>query len=362
MGDYKSQSTTANPWSITTQRAPEAAQLAGLKGIPEGPISITPALIQQQRAAYLLASNAGPDLTRLFGVAKPYEIGFGDVLSITVWGHPELASLATGGGIDGTGVVAVASGYNVNTDGLIQFPFIGSIKLSGLTEIAARDKLTKDLAKFIKDPEISLRVQAFRSSRVYVEGEVRTPGMQAINDVPLSLPELLGRTGGLTVLADRSSVFVTRDSVTTRINMVDLERQKISPGSILLSNKDSVRVGSREDNKVYVLGEVSKPSALIMRDARMSLSEALGESGGISQISGNPRQVYVLRNGASGIPDIFHLDAGTAVSYALAGNFELMPRDVVFVDPSDLVRFNRVISLLVPSTQGANSAIDLSRK
>jgi polysaccharide export outer membrane protein len=94
----------------------------------------------------------------------------------------------------------------------------------------------------------------------------------------------------------------------------------------------------------------------------MSLSEALGESGGISQISGDPRQVYVLRNGASGIPDIFHLDAGTAVSYALAGSFELMPRDVVFVDPSDLVRFNRVLSLLLPSTQGANSAIDLSRK
>jgi polysaccharide export outer membrane protein len=362
MGDYKSQSTTANPWSITTQRAPEAAQLAGLKGIPEGPISITPALIQQQRAAYLLASNAGPDLTRLFGEAKPYEIGFGDVLSITVWGHPELASLATGGGIDGTGVVAVASGYNVNTDGLIQFPFIGSIKLSGLTEIAARDKLTKDLAKFIKDPEISLRVQAFRSSRVYVEGEVRTPGMQAINDVPLSLPELLGRTGGLTVLADRSSVFVTRDSVTTRINLADLERQKISPGSILLSNKDSVRVGSREDNKVFVLGEVSRPSTLLMRDGRMSLGEALGDAGGISQITGDPRQVYVLRNGAAGTPDIFHLDASTAVTYALANGFELIPRDVVFVDPSDLVRFNRVLSLLLPSTQGATSAIDLSRK
>jgi polysaccharide export outer membrane protein len=231
-----------------------------------------------------------------------------------------------------------------------------------MTEIAARDAISKSLSKYIKSPDISLRVQAFRSGRVYVEGEVRAPGVQAINDVPLSLSELLGRAGGLTALADRSSVFVTRDNTSTRINLVDLEQQKIEINSIFLSDKDTVRIASREDSKVYVLGEVTRPVTLLMRNTRMSLGEALGEAGGVNQLTGDPRNIYVLRSDADAKPYIFHLDASTPTNYLLANGFELLPRDLVFVDPTNLVRFNRVISLFLPSTQGVNSGVDLSRK
>lgn len=366
MGDFKSTSAARNTWPMTTKSqsaADDGVDAASIAvPIPFAPISITPTLIRQQRAEQSQISKADLDHIRSFGKSKPYEIGFGDVLNITVWGHPELVSLATGGGVDGTGVVAVASGYNVNADGLIQYPHIGSIKLSGMTEIAARDAISKSLSKYIKSPDISLRVQAFRSGRVYVEGEVRAPGVQAINDVPLSLSELLGRAGGLTALADRSSVFVTRDNTSTRINLVDLEQQKIEINSIFLSDKDTVRIASREDSKVYVLGEVTRPVTLLMRNTRMSLGEALGEAGGVNQLTGDPRNIYVLRSDADAKPYIFHLDASTPTNYLLANGFELLPRDLVFVDPTNLVRFNRVISLFLPSTQGVNSGVDLSRK
>jgi hypothetical protein len=86
-------------------------------------------------------------------------------------------------------------------------------------------------------------------------------------------------------------------------------------------------------------------------------AEALGDAGGINPTSGDPRQVYVIRNGAAGNPQIFHLDARTAVAYALAEGFELKARDVVFVDPVPLVSWNRVISLILPSA----SAVILTR-
>src|SRR3546814_10554179 len=58
----------------------------------------------------------------------------------------------------------VGNGYNVNPDGTIQFPFIGPIKVAGLTENEARELLTKRLSKYVQDPQITVRVQADRKS------------------------------------------------------------------------------------------------------------------------------------------------------------------------------------------------------
>ena len=326
-------------------------------------IPITPELNRAQNSAR--ATSVDPDLKRLFGVARPYVIGAGDVLNVAVWGHPEMTTPPSGlttNAIDASGVLAVANGYNVSPEGLIQYPYLGSIKLAGLTEIQARDALTLALSKYLKDPQLTLRIQAFRSGRVYVDGEVRSPGLQAINDVPLTLPEALARAGGLLATANRASVFITRDGSTIQVDLAELASHGVNPSSILLGNGDQVRVANREDAKVFVLGEVLRPSALPMRSGRMTLNEALGESGGISQASGDARQVYVLRNGGMGNPEIYHLDAKSAADYALADGFELKARDVVYVDPSALVRFNRVISLLIPTGQFVNSSIDTTKK
>jgi polysaccharide export outer membrane protein len=71
-------------------------------------------------------------------------------------------------------------------------------------------------------------------------------------------------------------------------------------------------------------------------------------------VSGDARQIYVIRR-VGDKPEVYHLDAQSPVAYALAEGFELKSRDVVFVDPSQLVRWNRVISLLVPTAALANS-------
>ena len=77
----------------------------------------------------------------------------------------------------------------------------------------------------------------------------------------------------------------------------------------------------------------------------------------VSTTTGNPQQIYVVRAaGATGMPQIFHLDASAPVAYALAEGFELRARDVVYVDPVPLVRWNRVISLILPSAQVVNMA------
>ncbi len=332
---------------------------------PPGAISaITPALIQQQRANR--DDEVPADVRALFGEAPPYVIGAGDVLNIVVWDHPELAITPAGSisgqGGDTTTQSVVGNGYNVSPKGLIQFPHIGPVKLAGLNEYEARDLITQKLARTIKDPQVTVRIQSYRSGRIYLDGEVRSPGLQALNDIPMTLPEAIGRAGGFTTGADRAAIALSRRGKTTLINLAQLTERGINPNDILLQHGDLVRVQGREEAKVFVLGEVLRANTQTLRNGRLTLNEALADSGGVNPVSGDPRQIYVIRAQTPTQPQIFHLDAKSPVAYALAEGFELKARDVVYVDPVPLVRWNRVISLILPSAQAVNTTRDTVNK
>lgn len=312
--------------------------------------TITPQLIQQEQQ--LARTGTQADLSEIMTPPQPYKIGTGDYLAITVWDHPELVmpvNSMTGTMATLTG--ALPAGYTVSSEGKIQFPYAGDFKVEGLTELQARDLLVQRLSNYIKKPEVTLRVMSFRSKRVYVDGEVKLPGIVQIDDIPLSLPEALNRAGGVTVLGDQSRITVNREGKTYRIDMPRLIADGIDPSRIMLSNGDMLRVGSREESKVFVIGEVTKPITLTLRNGRLSLNEALGEAGGVNPLTADANQVYVIRNANDAQPIIYHLDAHSPVMYALAESFELKAKDVVYVDATSMVRFNRVISLILPTAQ-----------
>jgi len=319
---------------------------------PQGVITpITPALVQAQAQGQ--PRGIPPQVQALFAEPKPYTIGPSDVIGIVVYDHPELlpnAGAVISQQVDPTGITA-APGFIVSADGEVTFPHVGRIKLEGLTEIEAAELLTRRLARVIKDPQVTVRIQSFRSRRAYVEGEVRTPGTQIFTDVPMTLPEAINRAGGITPNGDRSFVTLTRNNQTTVINLMQLQELGASANRILLQNGDMVTVRHRDENKVYVMGEIAKPSALPMHNGRLSLNQALGEAGGPNLATANTGQVYVIRNTAQGSPAVFHLNASTPSALALADTFALRPRDVVYIDPVPLVNWNRIISLVLPSAQ-----------
>ena len=347
---------TINHQSHTTEADGQDAAPAGAL------VSITPDLLQRQRAAQ--PTDIGQDVKSLFGEAGAYTIGAGDVLNIVVWDHPELIIAAAGSSsaVDAASLTSVGNGYNVSPEGLIQFPYVGQVKLGGMTEYQARDLLTRRLAKYIKDPQITVRIQSYRSGRVYIDGEVRIPGLQAINDLPMTLPEAINRAGGFTANADRSRVAVSRDGNTTSVNFQQLSALGINPNQILLRRGDLLHVHHRDESKVFVMGEVTRPLAQPLRNGRLTLNEALGEAGGLNPTSADPRQIYVVRSGGQEPAKVFHLDAQSPMAYALAEGFELRSHDVVYVDPVPLVRWNRVISLILPSAQAVNVTRDATNR
>lgn len=315
-------------------------------------IPITPTLVQTEARAR--PREISPEVRQLFATARPYTIGTSDVISIVVYDHPEL--LPNAGAVisqqaDPTGISS-APGFIVGADGQITFPFIGRVRLAGLTEIEATDLIQRQLARYIKDPQVVVRINSFRSRRAYVDGEVRTPGTVIFTDIPMTLPEAINRAGGITANGDRSSVLLTRNNQSTLVNLMQLQELGVNPNQILLESGDMVTVRNRDESKVFVMGEILRPSALVMRNGKLTLNEALGEAGGPNLLTANTSQIYVIRNTEQeGAPAIYHLNAGNPAALALAETFSLRPRDVVYIDPVPLVNWNRIISLVLPSAQ-----------
>lgn len=325
---------------------------------------ITPELLATQGLA--AKQQTADDVLSLMGRHTPYEIGHGDVLSIVVWDHPELSNAATiqaaanaGTGADASSVAATAppAGFLVERDGTLYFPYAGNIHVAGLTQDQARKLLAEKLARYIKSPKVTLRVQSFRSKKVYIDGEVKAPGMQALNDVPMTLVEALNRAGGVLPSGDQSQIALGRGSAVYRINMPQLVARGINPADILLADGDVIRVRSRDESKVFVSGEVVSPRALTMHHGSLTLNEALGESGGINPASGDTGQVYVVRRNDNG-QEVFQLDGRSPGALAMAEGFALKPRDVVYVAATPLVNWHRAISLFFPSAlSGAIGAV-----
>lgn len=273
--------------------------------------------------------------------AYVYRLGPQDVLRITVWDHPELTNP--------TGTANELSGRIVNSDGTFFFPFVGKVFAEGKTVQEVRDALARSLAPYLKNPQVDVSVLQYRSKRVFIAGEVKNQGQLQLTDVPIRVTDAIAQSGGLTPEADLGHVSVTRGSTSFRVDLYALYYDGKLRENMRLEDGDVINVPDRRYNKIFVLGEVTRPNSLVMPRGRVTLAEALSDAGGVNQLTGHSGQIYVIRNGRQGRPQIFHLNAASPEALVLADRFDLRARDVVFVDATPTVRWARVVNDILPS-------------
>ena len=115
--------------------------------------------------------------------------------------------------------------YLVDTEGNIDFPVLGKIKLLDLTVEEGKKLITQKLSDgYLKDPIVNMRILNFRIS---VLGEVNNPGSFAVSGQRISIMEALGLAGDLTMKAKRENVLIVRDfngtKTYSRINLTNKE-------------------------------------------------------------------------------------------------------------------------------------------
>ncbi len=154
-------------------------------------------------------------------------IGPGDLLAIVVLGYDR--SLGAGGTVSTLGVSAPASpgvatnaglpaNYLVDTDGRINFPYVGPVNLAGLTQIEASQLLIKKLGEYLKFPQVTVMIQTSNTYNVSVLGDLFHPGQFMIRGRPDVL-SMIAQAGGAALNPDLGSVLITRGTIKIHVDV-----------------------------------------------------------------------------------------------------------------------------------------------
>lgn len=283
-----------------------------------------------------------------------YRISQGDILGINLVGYPEITPPT------GNENNPYDSGFPVDQQGFVQFPLIGRIKASGLSVPQFTANLRGQLQRYLKHSDPQVKVINYLGNKFFIDGEVRQPGEFAITDAPVSLYSAISMAGGATAVGDSNNIVLNRDGRSYSIGLQSLQKAGRSANQIYLQDGDSIHVNSLSRKQVYVLGELGRIAPVPIPEQGLNLAHVLGQSGGLDATTANAAKIYIVRdNPQSVLTNIYYIDMQTVTNFALANRFEMHPNDIVYVDATGLARWNRIISLLLPSTSTISLLSDL---
>lgn len=217
---------------------------------------------------------------RLASGQTDYRIGPQDVLSVTVFGEADLSGK-----------------YTVEQDGTFTFPLIGRVKAGGVTIREFEQLLKRNLVDgFLKNPQVSIAIETYRSQRILVMGEVRSPGEYLLNS-DMTLLAALVRAGGTTPAASRDAVIVrsrrvagNSDGGSSDAEVIKIDLGELQSGNtalnITLQDGDTINVPKAQS--VFVSGQVKMPGAYAVEPG-MTVLQVLSLAGGLTDRGADSR-------------------------------------------------------------------------
>lgn len=154
--------------------------------------------------------------------SSSYKIGAADILNIHVWNEQEFTGPVT-----------------VHQDGMFTMPLIGDLKAGGMTPVQVEGEVTKALAKYVKQPLVTVTVQQVGSKQYYMDGQIMKPGEYPLV-VPTTILEAISKAGGPQAFANTKKVYVLRGSNRIKFNLKDVLRGKHMEQNILIEPGDHV--------------------------------------------------------------------------------------------------------------------------
>jgi polysaccharide export outer membrane protein len=221
-----------------------------------------------------------------------YIVGPNDVLGITVYDQPQLSRT-----------------YTVQADGTLTFPLIGRVSVGGLSAPAIENELRDRLSRgYLKNPQVTVSIDQYRSQQVFVMGEVRQPGTLQFTG-SMTVLEALARAGSITERAGNEALIVHRpvgaplpdaaaveqaqrsnDPDVVRVDLPSLQTGAL-PQNAVLHGGDTVFVPKADS--VFVTGHVASAGEYTIRKG-MTVRQVLALAGGVTD-RGSTGRIQIIR-------------------------------------------------------------------
>ncbi len=273
--------------------------------------------------------------TNIYNYKYEYVLGPSDVISINLTDTDDL---------DGA--------YTIDPKGNIDLPFVGTVNVLNLTLDNSKEKIVTVLKKYYKNYDLQITIDEFNSSKAYILGAVKNQITIDLNQKPIKLIDAAIQANYSPTSSDKNfgnKGLLRRDNQVYKIDINSIFKSKNSKDNFYLKKDDVLFVDQNSDS-IHIFGEVLKPG-IYFPNLDYSLTELISSSG-LNNLTANASKVYVIREDYNSFLkiNIFKIDIRNPINLVLGKKFILKPKDIVFIPPTKLVKWNRVISLLLPQT------------
>ncbi|WOI57367.1 polysaccharide biosynthesis/export family protein [Palleronia sp. LCG004] len=302
--------------------------------------------VEQWPAVGALASDGWPRATEgsLGQIIKP-----GDRVSVVIWDSSENSLLT---GLDQR--QAPLGEMQVSPDGRVFIPYVGEVRISGMSPQRAREAIESQLTEIAPSSQVQIALSEGTENSVAVAAGVGAPGVFPLRDRSTNVLTLLSQAGGVAPTLRNPRIRLQRGAQNYAIA---LDRIYENPtANALVQGGDTIIV--EEDERYFIaLGAAGKEDIIPFRDERVTALEAIAMIGGLTDTRADPQGVLVLREyprsalaaGLRGPREdrvVFAIDLTSADGLFSAKNFQIMPGDLVLATESPVSSIQVALSLL----------------
>jgi polysaccharide biosynthesis/export protein len=237
----------------------------------------------------------------------------------------------------------------VAEDGSIKIPVVGVVRVAGLDLNQIEARIIQALGNKVQEPEVIVEFDSPRTHTVMVSGDVKNPGRISMLEDVRSVVDAINKAGGPIVsqtgTANQLQVVVRRNG---QVILTSQFSDLLAGSDIAVQKGDEIVV--RPNSRVFtVLGAVQRSGNVEMTKYNLTLLEALGQVGGLSDARANKTGVYVFRMGdletnPTARGRVFRLDLFQPVSIFVAQQFGLQARDVIYVTNAPLYEYDKILT------------------
>lgn len=283
----------------------------------------------------------------------------GDLLSVRIWDAEENSLLTSPGQ-----KVAELQEMQVQSDGRIFIPFVGEFRVAGMSEGTARSRIEEQLVTTVPSAQVQLRMVAGRGNAAYLVSGMSRPGAYPLDSRNVSLLSLLSTGGGVRNNMNNPQMRLFRGN---SIYGISVDRLLRSPDLDMIMQGGDRIIIEDDDRKFLSLGAAGREAVHQFPQDNVTALDALSMIGGVSDTRADPQGILILReypvnavraDGRDGPPKdrvVFTIDLTSADGLFSAGQFHLMPDDLVYATESPIGAARTILGIFSAALSISNN-------